>query len=111
LAGGGGVPFFKGGGGGEVAEEGGSRESGDAWRWSGGERGGPGRDGGMARQPAAAPGRRARARRCRVTVEGSEVRATRYDIADRWAGTRWGPVVSGWVRGRGSAVRCRLCGT
>jgi hypothetical protein len=30
---------------------GGSGESGDAWRRSGGERGGPGRGGGMARQP------------------------------------------------------------
>jgi hypothetical protein len=32
-------------------------------------------------------------------VEGSGVGVTRDDVADRWAGTRRGPVISGWVRG------------
>jgi hypothetical protein len=46
------VPFLKGGD--REAAEG---ESDDVWRRSGGERGGPGRGGGMTRHLAAAPGR------------------------------------------------------
>jgi hypothetical protein len=71
------------------AVEGGSGESGDTWRQSGGERGGPER----------------RRRHFRVTVEGGGVGPMRGGVANRWAGTRWGPVVSGWVWGRGSVVR------
>jgi hypothetical protein len=41
---------------------------------------------------------RARAARCRVTVENGGVGATQIDVADRWAGTLRGLVISGWVR-------------
>jgi hypothetical protein len=42
---------------------------------------------------------RRRAARCRATVEGGGVGVTRNGAADKWAGTRWGPVISSWVRG------------
>jgi hypothetical protein len=48
--------------------------------------GGPG----AAWSSAAAWHRHARAERCRVTVEDGGVGATRVDVADRWAGARWG---------------------
>jgi hypothetical protein len=47
---------------------------------------------------------------CRAIVEGGGVGATRDDAADRRAGMRRGPVVSGWVRGeaawQGGSARC-----
>jgi hypothetical protein len=78
-----GSPFFKRGGGGRA----------QAWRGKGSATGGRGRW------------------RCHATVEGGGVGATRDGAADRWAGTRRGPVDSGWVRGRGSAARHRACET
>jgi hypothetical protein len=44
-----------------------------------------------------------------VTLEDGGVGATWDGAADRWAGMRWGLVISGWVRGeatlRGGSVR------
>jgi hypothetical protein len=50
------------------------------------------------RPPASRRGRR----RCRATVDGGGVGATWDGATDRWAGTKQGPVVSGWERGRGT---------
>jgi hypothetical protein len=45
----------------------------------------------------------------RAKVKGGGVGATRNGVANKWAGTRRGPVVSGWVQ-RGDAVGAALTG-
>jgi hypothetical protein len=96
--------LFKRGAGGEAAERGRASRAtrgGGAGESEGGLGTAGERLGSRQRPPA---GRRGR-RRCHATVEGCGVGATRDGAADRWAGTRRGPVISGWVRGRGSAAR------
>jgi hypothetical protein len=54
---------------------------------------------------AAARPRRVWAARCRVTVKNGRVSATRVDVADRWAGTLWGPGRQRLGAARGSIGR------
>jgi hypothetical protein len=84
---------FKRGGGG-VAAEGGSGEHGQRVEEAGKSKGGQAQRGAAWRQRSGHG----------TTVEGGGVGATWDDMADRWAGTRWGPGHQQLDAGRGSVA-------